>query len=431
VIGFFITYYQKLGMETTRQQLNILFVSATVPYPAIDGGRIRVLNLLRHLHRIHKVTFLCLITSPMDEQGAQYLRETGIDVVSVRWERSILRYAFLLQSIIHGKPLTVAKYYSRDMMKSLESLLKLRDFDIVHFEMLHTGQYLSDLSFPKTATKAQRTRRISNVDQVTVLDEQNIDSAIWHRLVKTEPNPLKKLIFYWQYRSFLNYERWICKKFDICTCVSSEDGDRLASLCSEARIEVVPNGVDPDYFKPLETEENETQLVFTGSMDWLPNEDAVLYFCDRILPLIRAELPEMTFHIVGSNPTDRVLNLRKTQGVFVTGLVEDVRPYMASAAVYVVPLRVGGGTRLKILQALAMKKAVVSTSIGCEGLDVKSGENILVADDPQQFAKIVIRLARDRSLRRGLGENGRTLVQENYDWSAIVRKLDSVYRLLK
>ncbi len=407
----------------TVERINILFVSATVPYPAIDGGKIRVLNLVSRLCQIHKVTLLTFITSPADEQGAEHLRELGLEVVGVRTldagrrdrVSGILRS--LLRSSIHRKPLTVAKYYSAEMVRALRHLLSSRRFHIIHFEMLHTGQFLSDL-------------RAEGDDYATVLGEQNIDSNVWHRLTQAERNPLRKLVFYSQYKRFESYESRICRRFDMCVCVSVEDQEKLESLDPDITTEVIPNGVDLDYFRPGVVDQDRVSLVFTGSMDWQPNEDAVLYFCNHILPLIRAELAEVEFHIVGSNPSERVLKLRKLKGVVVTGSVEDVRPYIASAAVYVVPLRIGGGTRLKILQALAMRKAVVSTSIGCEGLNLQPDEHILVADEPQPFAVYTIRLIKDRQFRDRLGENGGILVQKKYNWDIIVENLDLAYRRL-
>lgn len=412
--------------KEAKERINILFVSATVPYPAIDGGRIRVLNLVSRLCQIHKVTFLTFITSPADEQGARYLSELGLEVIGVRTLDSrrsvrisgILRS--LLQSLVYKKPLTVAKYYSAEMVRALRHLLSSRRFHIIHFEMLHTGQFLS----PRTRGAERED------DYVTVLGEQNIDSDVWHRLTQAESNPLRKLIFYSQYRRFEKYESQMCRRFDMCVCVSKQDQEKLASLCSGIMIELVPNGVDLDYFRPGAVEQDETSLVFTGSMDWQPNEDAVLYFCGHIFPLVRAELPAAKFYIVGSNPSDRVLELRRQEGVFVTGSVEDVRPYIASAAVYVVPLRIGGGTRLKILQALAMRKAVVSTSIGCEGLNLQPDEHLLVADKPQQFALHTIRLIKDSLLRDRLGRNGSVLVQKQYNWDVIAERLDLAYRKL-
>jgi len=396
----------------TPERFSILFVYTTMPCPATDGGKIRVLNLIRHLSRIHRVTFLCFNVSPTDEQGAKYLREMGIEVLMVRWEQN--KPTTVLRSLAQRKPLTVAKYHSPEMVENMKNLLGSRKFEIIHFEMIHAGQFLSDIPVKREVK--------------TVLGEQNIDSDVWHRLARTEQNLLKKLIFYLQYRSFMNYESRICGRFDVCICVSKEDSNKLALSCPDKAIEVVPNGVDMDYYEPGDVEEDEARIVFTGSMDWQPNEDAVLYFCHHIFPLIKAKLPNIIFYIVGSNPTDRVLKLREMQGVIVTGFVEDVRPYMANAAVYVVPLRVGGGTRLKILEALAMKKAVISTAIGCEGLDLQPDKHLLVADDPRQFADGIVQLIEDRSLRRRLGEDGRVFVRERYDWKAVVNMLDRVYR---
>ncbi len=410
------------------ERISILFVFPTVPYPATDGGKIRVLNLVSRLCRIHEVTLLTFITSPADEQGAGYLRQLGVEVVGVRapddgrWHRASGFLRTLSQVLFHGKPFTVGKYYSVEMLEALAELLVSRKFDIVHFEMLHVGQFLPDLG------KKTQKSVIHNISPyATVLGEQNIDSSVWHRLVKAEPNPLRKLIFFSQYRRFADYESRICYLFNMCLCVSMQDQAKLASLCPGIKIEVIPNGVDLDYFQQDATEEDEISLVFTGSMDWYPNEDAVLYFCDHIFPLIKAQLPTVKFHIVGSKPTERVLKLQKMQGIFVTGSVEDIRPYIANAAVYVVPLRIGGGTRLKILQALAMRKAVVSTSVGCEGLDLQPDKHLLISDEPQRFAAGAVRLMKDSSMRRRLGDNGRKLVQERYDWNVIVRKLDLAY----
>ena len=201
----------------TKGRINILFVSATMPYPAIDGGRIRVLNLVSRLCQIYKVTLLTFITSPSDEQGAEYLRELGLEVVGVRTLNSRRRDQIsrtlrsLLQSFVHGKPLTVAKYHSVEMVRALKRLLSSRRFDIVHFEMLHMGQFLSDL------------RSESDDGYATVLGEQNVDSDVWRRLIQAEPNPLRKLFFYSQYRRFASYESRMCRRFDTCVCVSAED----------------------------------------------------------------------------------------------------------------------------------------------------------------------------------------------------------------
>jgi glycosyltransferase involved in cell wall biosynthesis len=189
-------------------------------------------------------------------------------------------------------------------------------------------------------------------------------------------------------------------------------------------VHVVPTGVDTEFFQFAPSREQSRSLVFTGSMDWLPNEDAMQFFCRDVLPLIRAEEPDTTLSIVGRSPTPAVIRLGAEPGITVTGRVDDVRPPMAAAAVYIVPIRIGGGTRLKIFEAMAMGKAVVSTSIGAEGLPVRDGEHLVLADDPRAFASAVIRLMRRLDERRRLEAAAHASVAERYDWSAVAGDLE-------
>jgi glycosyltransferase involved in cell wall biosynthesis len=264
----------------------------------------------------------------------------------------------------------------------------------------------------------------------TLLSLQNIDSSIWRRLARQTGNPVQKLAFWMQYRSFRHYERLMARKFSACACVSEEDKNLLADLCPGISIEVIPNGVDVESYQPDHRLTEEATIVYTGSMDWLPNEDAVLYFHERMLPLLEAQIPNVKFYIVGQNPTQRVKQLSQRNNVIVTGMVDDVKPYIAKASVYVVPLRIGGGTRLKILEALAMEKAVVSTTIGCEGLQLTPGKDILIADEPEKFARLVLRLAQDEKFRQRLGQSGRKQVEKKYDWRSIGKQLNELYGIL-
>lgn len=187
----------------------------------------------------------------------------------------------------------------------------------------------------------------------------------------------------------------------------------------------IPTGVDTEYFSPAATPVAADQLVFTGAMDWYPNEDAILHFVDAILPLIRREAPDVRLSVVGRNPSPSLRAVATRAGVHVTGTVDDVRPFVRAASVYVVPLRVGGGTRLKIFEALAMGKAVVSTSVGAEGLPLVAGEHFLSADDPAAFAQSVLKLMRDPQAREGLGLAGRRLVAARYSWGEVGRRFES------
>ena len=218
----------------------------------------------------------------------------------------------------------------------------------------------------------------------------------------------------------LRYERRTLARFDGVLAVSDADRDTLARLYPDALrapVAVVPTGVDVGFFPPSPSDAASRHLVFTGSMDWLPNEDAMLYFCREVLPIIRTEEPDVQLSIVGRAPTPAVEKLARADAVHVTGRVDDVRPYMREAAVYVVPLRIGGGTRLKIFEAMAMGKAVVSTTVGAEGLPVTPGQNM--------FARAVVRLLRDVARRRQLEDAARALVVEQYDWSAVAGDLES------
>jgi glycosyltransferase involved in cell wall biosynthesis len=202
--------------------------------------------------------------------------------------------------------------------------------------------------------------------------------------------------------------------------VSDTDRDTFARFLDSKKLTVTPTGVDVDYFKPLSVEEAPNSLVFTGSMDWLPNEDAVLYFVDAIFPLIKQQCPEVSFEVVGRNPSRKLQALaEREKSMRLTGWVDDIRLFVARAAICIVPLRIGGGTRLKIFEAMAMGKAVISTTVGAEGLPVESGKDILLADTPNDFAQSVIGLLRDSLLRRRLGTGARSLVQENYSWGRV------------
>ena len=216
-------------------------------------------------------------------------------------------------------------------------------------------------------------------------------------------------------------------KFDAVTCTSDIDAAVFQRHCAEDTIEIIPNGVDVAHYQPDFSAEAPAHLIYIGSMDWYPNEDAVSFFADEVLPQIHAEVPDVKFSIVGGNPSARVQKLAEKDGIVVTGRVPEIKPYFAEATVFVVPLRIGSGTRLKILEALAMGKAIVSTSVGAEGLDLKDGAEIFIADEPTVFAEAVTRLLKDPSLRRRIGESGRARVEQDYDWRSISEKLHQLY----
>jgi glycosyltransferase involved in cell wall biosynthesis len=257
----------------------------------------------------------------------------------------------------------------------------------------------------------------------TVLFNHNVEHMIWERLWKNETRRFRRALLEIECKKMRRAEAAACASSNLTLAVSENDRVVLSAAAPNAKVEAVPTGVDTSYFHPNGTRQSAAQLVFTGSMDWYPNEEGVLYFIDAILPLIRREIPEASLTIVGRNPTPR-LRAVASAAVRVTGTVDDVRPYVGEAAVYVVPLRIGGGTRLKIFEALAMGKAVVSTRIGAEGLPLVPGKHFIEADDPVDFAREVVTLLRDPTRRNYLAQMGRKLVEERYSWQQVAREFE-------
>lgn len=397
--------------RTRKWAMNILFLSITVPFPPNDGGRIRIFNILKQISAKNQISLLTLETTPTDTEGIAHLRDMGIDAHLVEQAPNLppLRPEMMLRALMNRQPITVARYYFPEFKQKLHALLAHNTFDLIDHEYLHTAPYRVKTDLP------------------TLLTAHNVDSHIWFRLCQQTDNPVRKCLYWTQKRLFDRYERRILPTFDAIACTSETDRAVLENICPNVTIEVIPNGVDLELYQPNHELEEEASLVFTGSMDWYPNEDAVIYFADEIFPLIQARRADAEFYIVGQHPTSRVRKLAERPGITVTGRVEDPKPYIARATVYVVPLRIGSGTRLKILEALAMEKAVVSTTVGEEGLNLIDGEEIIISDEPTRFADAVIQLMGNKQMRRQLGEKGWKHVEADYDWRRIGEKLHQLY----
>ena len=261
-----------------------------------------------------------------------------------------------------------------------------------------------------------------------VIFTHNVESEIWRRHAETAATPVSRWLYSMQHARMMRYEERAICRFNGVIAVSNTDGSMLTQLYPHAigvPVCVVPTGVDTGFFTARPSRPESRELVFTGSMDWLPNEDAMRFFCREVLPRVRAAEPGVTLSIVGRAPTPAVRRLAAEPGVRITGRVDDVRPFVRNAAVYVVPLRIGGGTRLKIFEAMAMGRAVVSTSVGAEGLPVTSGEHLMIADGVEAFAREIVRLLRDLDQRRRLEAAARALVVERYDWSVVAGELEA------
>jgi glycosyltransferase involved in cell wall biosynthesis len=294
----------------------------------------------------------------------------------------------------------------------------------------HLGRMLASHSYDLIVCDYLLTAAVIpwEIDCPKVIFTHNIEAVIWERHWRVSRNPLWKLMSWREYRTMARVERLYLAKADHVLAVSDSDREYFSQTVAPEKITTIPTGVDVDYFQGCSTAnagEPET-LVFSGSMDWLPNEDAMLHFADRIFPLIRERAPKVKLIVVGRQPTSHVRALAaRHANIEVTGTVADIRPYLRKACVYVVPLRIGGGTRIKIFEAMAMGKAVVSTSIGAEGLPVTNGKNIVIADAPEAFAAAVLRLLGNPSECQGVGRAARELVERQYSWAAVTDIFES------
>ena len=394
--------------------MRILWLKSDLLLPLDKGGKLRTWHLMRHLARRHAITYLAFKEPAQPAADVAGMSEVASRIETVtRSEpaKGTLRfYADAAMHLVDPLPYAVGKYRSREFKDRLNALLETQTFDLI----------VCDFLFPAVNLPKQ-------LPCPAVMFTHNVESEIWRRHAENKTG-IQKFLYGAQYQRMLRYEGHALQRFEGVLAVSDADRQTFTALYPGAishPVHVVPTGVDTDYFAPAPSDPALRTLVFTGSMDWLPNEDAMQFFCRDILPLIRAQEPGVRLSIVGRAPTPAVKRLAEEHGVTVTGRVDDVRPYMKEAAVYVVPLRIGGGTRLKIFEAMAMGKAVVSTTVGAEGLPVTHGEHVLLADDPAAFANSVVSLLRDADRRATLEAAARTLVVEHYDWSAVAGALES------
>lgn len=391
--------------------MKVLIVDEEVPWPLNTGKRIRTYNLVHRLQQKHAITYLCYGDSTSTLPGCPNV--TLVTLQSPVIEQKGARfYLALLKNLVSDKPYIVDRHYSEALANKAVDLAADERFDLVHCEWTPYTENLLKLL----------------AEMPSVLSAHNVEAQIWERYFQAENNLLKKGYIYLQWQKLFCYEREAVNKYKQVSVVSDPDRQIFADSYGCKRATVVPNGVDEEYFQPDRVTQIAGNMVFTGSMDWRPNQDGVRYFIDEVFPLIRKQIPHATFTVVGRKPPEWLVSLgRQTEGVNVTGTVDDVRPYISTSALYVVPLRVGGGSRLKILEAMSMEKVVLSTTVGAEGLDVTDGVNILLRDAPHEFAKAACAVLENPETYTQYAEAGRHLILESYTWDAISRTMDAVW----
>ena len=396
--------------------MHILWLNTPLLLPLDKGGKLRTWHLMRHLARRHSLTCVSFADPGAPTEHRIGMSEVCEELITIPRRESTKEgwrfHASVARHLLDPVPYAVAQYRSAAYRRAVRNALAGGTYDRIVCDFL-----VPAINLP------------SRLPCPSILFTHNVEAEIWRRHAETERRRVRKWLYNVQWKRMLRFEGQTVARFDRVLAVSDIDRDTLQRLYPRelaAPVSVIPTGVDTAYFAPRPAvPDGARRIVFTGSMDWLPNADGVLYFCREILPLIRSAEPDVTFSIVGRSPTPEVRRLAEDRGVEVTGRVEDVRPHLAKGSVYVVPLRIGGGTRLKIFEAMAAGRAVVSTTVGAEGLPAEHGKHLLLADGAQSFADAVVTLLRDAERRHAIERAARALVTEHYDWAAAATHLEA------
>lgn len=394
----------------------ILFLTHLYPYPPNEGGKIVSYNTLKYLSKYgHEVT-VCTFYSEKEDREEIPL-DIDLHLIPVDYANTLKGAFFNLFSTL---PYNMQKYIKREMLDKVFEIIKQKKIDLVYVDHLHMAYYgkIIKKAFPQL-----------NV----VLRQHNVESQIMKRVAQQERNPLLKKYYELQYVRLYRYESEVVNYYNECFMITKEDLELMKNMNKDVKLSILPAGIDTTKYKPMNTKlvSNPT-ITFLGSMKWLPNINGIEWFMENVFPSLVKKIPDIKFYIVGKNPPEKfkVYKKKYANNIEITGFVEDERPYIATADVFIVPLNIGGGMRIKILNALAMKKAVVTTSIGAEGIELKDG-SMVVADSPEDFLNSIIKLIKDKEFSSKISQLGFQEVSKKYSNKVILenhaRYLDSMH----
>ena len=408
------------------RSLRIAVLDEELPYPLTSGKRIRTFNLLSRLAERHRITILCHRNAETGEAetAVKVLQKLGIDTVMV--PRAVPRkegpafYARLAGNLLSPLPFSVTTHTSPELVLAVREFAAQNPIDVWHCEWTPYAQVLR-------RALGKRIRRVP-----WVVMAHNVESLIWKRYTETEENGVKRWYVRRQWAKFEKFERWAFAHAMWTVAVSEEDATLIRdTLDGTEQTEVVDNGVDTEFFRPRrDVDRDPHRMVFLGSLDWRPNQDGVRLLLDSIFPAVKAIEPRATMAIVGRNPPDWLREqASQVPGVQVFGNVPDVRPFLASCGMTVVPLRVGGGSRLKILESLAMGTPVVSTRVGAEGLRLEAGTHLTITADETELAEGILETMRNADAANDRADEAQRLILREYDWAPLAEKLEEVWRV--
>lgn len=389
--------------------MNILQIAPQIPYPLNDGGKVGIYNITRHLSlRGHKVTLLCF---ERDKKSDISKLQEFCTVVTVRHStnNSVIG---ALQNFFSKIPYNISKYFSNEFEIQLRLLLSQKRFDIVHVDHLHMAHYgiicKKEYGLP------------------VILREHNIESTILERYLQTVRMPIFKQYLRIQLKRLNTYEAQYAKEFNCCAVITVEDLKRLKLLQPDAATCVVPAGVSSEYFEDIEVMKEPYTISFFGGFDWIPNQDALWWFIQEIFPVVQKKYPQTKLIVIGKNVPNKLKKFESSTILF-KGFVEDLRKEVKKTQLTIAPYRIGGGMRLKILESFAMRVPVISTAVGCEGIECTHGQNILIGDTPEEIAGLIITLFENGMLHKTITDNAFTLAKQQYTWEKVVERLENAY----
>jgi glycosyltransferase involved in cell wall biosynthesis len=392
--------------------MKILFLSKRLLFPTDRGGLVRTLNVVRHLSQWHDLTFLSN-QQPGQEEDCLEMTRLGLRLVTVPWEevsRSNWRfYRDLAWNLFSPDPFNAAKDYDPALRARARQLLDEAQYDLVVCDFVQMAR-----------------NAIGIWDGASVLFEHNVEAEIFERHSRTDEGWIRRRFMGYQAAKMRRFEGWAGRQFTRVVAVSERDKEQYERRYGWTNVDVIDTAVDIDYYRPNDCAKQAGTVLFVGSLDWLPNVDGLRWFVAEVWPLVRRDHPEARLRLVGRNPTSEIQSLAEHPGVELVGPVPDTRPWLADSEVSIVPLRIGGGTRLKVFEAMAMGLPVVSTPLGAEGLQVQSGEHLLLAEGAEKVAEAVVRLLRSEELRMALGRAARNLVVTRFSSESVARQFEAV-----
>ncbi|HEV3204484.1 MAG TPA: glycosyltransferase family 4 protein [Gemmataceae bacterium] len=410
-------YPETIVKPASRRRLHVVIVDEELPYPPNTGKRLRTFNLLSRLARNHQLTYIHHQNADPEEARRAASAFADHDIETIRVHRQIPKklgigfYGKLAANLLSPLPYSVSSHRSSELPKALRAYAASHAVDLWQCEWTPYADNLQDLAGVPRLIMAH-----------------NVESVIWQRYFETEVNPLNRWYIGKQWKKFERFERRAFSGADRIVAVSAEDADRIKNQFGAPHVDVVDNGVDTEYFRPFPGLRQNDRIIFVGSLDWRPNLDGVAQLLEKVFPAVQAAIPSARLCIVGRNPPSWLAKqIAKYANIELHGNVPDVRPFLAQSGVMAVPLRIGGGSRLKILEALASGLPVVSTQIGAEGLCLQPGRDLIVVERIDQMAEALVRTICHPDTASGMAECGRKHVLERYDWNFLADRLERIW----